>query len=135
MANFLLAYKKTAKMEGGYANDPVDRGGETWRGVARKMWPKWKGWDIVDDHKKRSGFPRHLSTDSELQKHVLSFYKTNFWDAMRGDELLNQGVAESIYDSGVNMGVSQAIKLAQRVLGIPATGRMDKTTLNKLNNK
>ena len=27
---------------------PEDRGGETYRGIARRAWPKWAGWKIVD---------------------------------------------------------------------------------------
>ncbi|RYD50653.1 MAG: hypothetical protein EOP52_13405, partial [Sphingobacteriales bacterium] len=35
MADFLTAYKRTAVAEGGYANDPDDLGGETYKGIAR----------------------------------------------------------------------------------------------------
>ena len=36
MADFRLAYKKIEAAEGGYVNDPDDKGGETYKGISRK---------------------------------------------------------------------------------------------------
>ena len=47
MADFEIAYGETELFEGGYVNDPVDRDGETHRGVARRFHPDWEGWQIV----------------------------------------------------------------------------------------
>ena len=54
MADFDIAYGETELREGGYVNDPVDRGGETHRGVARKFNPDWKGWALVDRLKREN---------------------------------------------------------------------------------
>lgn len=135
MASFILAYKKTAINEGGYANDPDDRGGETWKGIARKFHPKWPGWKIVDGYKGRSNFKSLLARDEQLQKLVYEFYRTEFWNRISGDEINHQLVANSLYDSAVNMGVSQAIKLAQRALKVAETGKMSASLLNQLNNQ
>ena len=43
MANFDEAFALTMKSEGGYANNPNDTGGETYKGVSRKNHPKWNG--------------------------------------------------------------------------------------------
>lgn len=135
MADFLKAYSITAKNEGGYANDPADRGGETWKGVARKAHPNWPGWRIVDSYRNRLGFPKSLYGDALLQRMVHSLYKTSYWDIIRGDEIKDQAAANMIYDSAVNIGTRPAIKLAQRSLALPETGIMNNTTLNKLNNR
>ena len=37
--------------ESGYANVSGDLGGETYRGITRKNFPKWDGWKIVDENK------------------------------------------------------------------------------------
>ena len=37
MAEFETAYYLTNKIEGGYANDQDDKGGETYRGIARNF--------------------------------------------------------------------------------------------------
>ena len=64
MAQFEPAFEKTMKFEGGYANNPADRGGETYRGIARKIWPGWNGWPLVDAAKQKAGFPGNLAACS-----------------------------------------------------------------------
>lgn len=135
MANFIKAYKRTGNFEGKYSNDPADAGGETWKGIARKANPNWKGWDIVDDYRNKPNFPKSLNGVELLESLVKSLYKIKYWDEIRGDYILLQPVADSLYDSAVNMGPGPAIKLAQRALKIKETGKMDDATLNKLNNK
>ena len=46
--SFKKALEHMLKFEGGYANDPNDSGGETFRGVSRRNWPKWPGWPLID---------------------------------------------------------------------------------------
>ncbi len=146
MADFLKAYKKTAKTEGGYVNDSTDRGGETWKGISRKHNSKWKGWAIIDGTKKSIAFPAKPSKKTiEILNGILyknkqlsllekDLYKWKYWDAFRGDEIAIQLVADFIYDSSVNMGPRTAIKLAQRSLDVAETGKVDDYTLNRLNN-
>lgn len=134
MADFKLAYQKTAKNEGGYSNDPTDSGGETWRGIARSKNPKWAGWPIVDSYRNQIEFERFLEQDVLLQKRVLAFYQALYWDAIKGDKINSQDVANSLYDSAVNFGPTVAIKLAQRSLNINETGVVNSAMLDKLNN-
>jgi lysozyme family protein len=151
MADHSLAHKEVMKVEGGYANDPIDNGGETWRGIARKFHPSWLGWRIIDKVKKANpGFTtallnRLLGADKELERLELAFYKVEFWDMIKGDQINDQATATMIYDNAVNVGITPAIRMAQQVafgienetqakaLGV-AYGRMDAITLNKLNN-
>lgn len=122
MADFAAAYAKTMKHEGGYANNPADRGGETYKGIARKHWPGWKGWPIVDWAKSRPGFPRSLSGNGELQRMVEEFYRTVFWTSWM-DAMPSQELAEWYFDKSVNMGMAQATKLIQRAAGTVADGK------------
>ena len=57
MTSFETAYRKTAQIEGGYANNPADNGGETWRSIARKMHSDWERWKVVDQLRHQPGFP------------------------------------------------------------------------------
>src|SRR5690606_35935067 len=113
MANFELAYAKTNANEGGYANDPIDRGGETYKGIARNHWPNWHGWVIIDKIKKLHGtgvakIDRMAAQDSTLQRLVELFFKERFWDVHGLDNILHQRIAEEMYDTGVNMGADIA---------------------------
>lgn len=133
MAKFEEAYNRTSKFEGGYVNDKNDRGGETYKGIARKFHADWKGWSIIDSYKKKPNFPKNLASDSQLPTLVKNLYRKLYWDAVWGDKLLNQKVANDLYDTAVNMGVGISIKLSQRIYKMKETGKMSIELLNKLN--
>jgi lysozyme family protein len=104
MANFTEAFDLTSAHEGGYVDDPTDRGGETYRGISRVHHPSWSGWSKIDVYKGERGFPAMLDTDRSLQNSVKSFYKRKYWDRFLGDQVPDQQVANELYDTGVNMG-------------------------------
>jgi len=52
MADFNQALQMVLQNEGGYVNDPNDPGGETYKGIARKMNSNWIGWQLIDLQKK-----------------------------------------------------------------------------------
>ena len=133
MANFKQALTLLYVNEGRYANDPDDTGGETYMGVARNFWPKWEGWVIIDNYKKNALFPSILDRDQPLQKMVERFYRFNFWDKMVGDDIVNQDVAFSIFDFGVNGGITTSIILAQRVIKVQDDGAMGPKSIQSLN--
>lgn len=147
MADFTKAYNRTGINEGLWSNVIGDAGGETWKGIARNLHPNWEAWTLIDFIKSGLIFPekptkkdidklnKALLANEKLELSVRKFYKNEFWDKTRGDEILIQLIAESIYDSSVNMGYKQAIKLAQRSAALKESGIMDDITLNKLNNK
>lgn len=133
MANFDEAYKRTLKFEGGYVNDPSDRGGETYKGIARKFNAKWRGWDIIDKYKTNPNFPKCLDSDTQLQTLVKQCYRANYWEPLWGDKIQNQAVANDLYDTAVNMGVGISIKLACRQFKLVESTKMTVFLLNKIN--
>ena len=118
MATFEIAYAMTAQNEGGWADNPKDRGGPTWAGIARNMQPSWIGWAIVDRLRKQGNFPACLGKSAELKTAVLSFYKHSFWDALLLDDLQEQRTANELFDTAVNMGTGRAALFFQRVLNV-----------------
>ncbi len=118
MADFTEAYNYTSAHEGGYVNDAVDRGGETYRGISRVHHPSWDGWGKIDALKRKAGFPGLLNSNKALQASVKKFYKKKYWDKFLGDEITDQQVAMELYDTGVNMGVRQAVRFAQNGLNL-----------------
>lgn len=133
MANFEKAIEKMLSHEGGYVNDPSDPGGETYKGVARKMFSKWEGWTTIDIAKRSQNFPKNLDADTNLHQLITQFYKVNFWDKINADDILNEDVAFSIFDFGVNAGVSTSAGLAQKVIETIADGVFGKKSVEKLN--
>lgn len=130
--SFKDAYSITKQQEGGYANDPDDRGGETYAGVARRYHAKWGGWAIVDYYKKQTRTQRELnqalSEDMEMIRLKQEFYKEKFWDPI--DKYpFSQDVKIYLFDYAVNSGHKNAYKALQRALGVKADGVIGKKTL------
>lgn len=101
MANFELASEVTANNEGGYVNDPLDPGGETYEGISRFHNPGWIGWQSIDTVPMAKRNTETLSAMLELKKLVDDFYKKQFWDVNSLDEVCEQSAANAIYDCGV----------------------------------
>ncbi|NBX70342.1 MAG: N-acetylmuramidase [Actinobacteria bacterium] len=125
MADFNAAFQKVLHDEGGFklTDIPGDRGGMTYAGIARNANPDWPGWNLVD----------HKEFGEVLTEMVRKFYKSSFWDRIRGDDLTNQSVAENIFNFGVNTGVGVAVKLAQLIVGAAPDGAIGPATVQKLN--
>jgi lysozyme family protein len=117
MADFEPAVTKTIRREGGdtLTDDPDDPGGLTRYGISKRAHPE------VD--------PRNLSLEG-----AKAIYRKDYWDLCRGDEITSQLKAEVIFDSAVNMGVNQAVRLAQIAMGIEVDGEMGPATIAGLNN-
>lgn len=126
MADFEPSFEKMIKNEGGYVLHTVsgDTGGQTYAGIARNFHSSWKGWEIID---------RGDMDNDALTEMVREFYKENFWDRVKGDDIKQQGIAETIFDFAVNAGVKTAAKLAQLVVGTTPDGKIGKRSLEQLN--
>ena len=133
MANLKISLLKTLSHEGVWSNDPDDSGGRTYKGIAEASNPKWSGWKIIDLNIDDKNFPKCLESNVSLQNAVEECYRTNYWNKISGDKILNQKIADNLFDTAVNMGPSTAIKLEQRAIKCKETGYMDNTTLNILN--
>ncbi len=123
--HFESAFNKTMVNEGGFVlhKNEGDRGGWTYAGIAENFWPNWPGWPIV----------RQSQTDPRLTPMVKEFYKTNFWDKMRLDEVENETVSYNMFDFGMNAGHIVAVKLAQAAVGAVTDGIIGPNTIGKLN--
>lgn len=115
MADFKPAYEKTSIWEGGYVNDIRDTGGETYCGISRNNFPDWLGWAEIDRIKRTRAVSKNEKF-KELEALVEMFYKSFFWNKIRGDEIAGQKVAESVFDFSVNSGLGQSALITQRIL-------------------
>ncbi len=138
MAEFKPAYLLERKHEGYYVNNPNDKGGETYAGVARNIYPNWNGWPILDAHKATIG--RALKTNEQvpnMEPFVEAFYRS-LWDQKNFGAIQNQDVANIVYDFFINSG-SSGIRKTQEVLrdsfqqAIVVDGVFGADTLAKIN--
>jgi len=116
---FEKLFKEVMAMEGGYADVSEDAGGETYKGIARNFHPTWTGWGIIDIEKEGGGnFAGRLDASVDLYLMVKDFYKINFWDRFRGDDisLKSLPVAAEMFDIAVNMGCRRAGEFLQKAL-------------------
>lgn len=120
MADFDRAYQKTMVVEGGYANDPEDAGGETYRGISRRFHPTWSGWAIIDAEKLAglNGMEKRLAENRLLNIAVWQFYREMFWNRFNGDSIPLQSIAEELFDTAVNMDVTRAVEFLQEALNL-----------------
>ena len=126
MAEFLASQPYVLLNEGGYTTLDLD----TYRGIARRFFPNWEGWKMIDYLKPLA--QGAVIQNAELDSLVNMFYKANFWDKLLGDGIDSQPVATYCYDWFVNAG-HNAIKKIQAVLGVAADGVFGGKTLKALN--
>lgn len=115
--DFNKAYQQIKKFEGGYVNDPFDRGGETYSGISRVSFPKWRGWSVIDKIKSVNKI-KYNSKFPELDAEVTHFYKLHFWDINKLDRIGFQELAEKMFNIGVNMGSGTAVILFKQSLNL-----------------
>lgn len=124
MADAKLIIPFIRKWEGGYANDPDDKGGCTMMGVTIKTYQKYFGKDKTCEDLKNI-------TDEEW----LEIFKKGYWDCWKADQIENQSIALLVVDCGWGSGPVTAIKKVQECLGCKADGKVGPKTLAALNNK
>lgn len=121
MADFNLYAPKLRKLEGGFVNDPSDKGGATMAGVTLNTYRRYYG---------ESKTVNDLKNISNAEwNHIM---KTGYWDMVRGDEIRNQSIAEIFADWAVNSGPA-GIRAFQRAQAIKADGVVGPKTINILN--
>lgn len=100
MADFLRALAWTLGHEGGWSDDEADKGGATNYGITIAT-ARRHGIGSVEDLKA-------ITADK-----VAQIYRADYWNY---DGIRNDRVAAKLFDMGVNMGPSRAIKYCQTAL-------------------
>lgn len=120
LAKFILSF------EGGYVNDPKDRGGATNMGVTIATW-KAQGYDKNGDGKIDVKDLRLISVAD-----AINIMRKNYWNRWKADQINNQSLANTLVDwvwgSGKN-----GIVIPQQMLGVTADGIVGPNTIKALN--
>lgn len=115
-----------AKWEGGFVNDPIDKGGATNMGVTVGAW-KQLGYDKNGDGLINNADMKLLSKDD------FKFVLRKYWDKWQADKIKNQSIANILVDWYWGSG-KWGIVIPQRdILGVPADGLVGEKTIAKLN--
>lgn len=108
--------------EGGFVNDPNDRGGATNKGVTIATYRHVFGKDkTVADLKN--------ITDKEWDM----VYRSQYWYQMRADDIADQSIANLMVDFAWTSGVARASKYLQRAVGAKQDGIVGAKTLHAVN--
>ena len=91
--------------EGGYVNNPADKGGPT-------------NWGITQAVARSHGYTGDMKNLTRAQ--ALQILEADYWTGPRFDQvsLLSPQIAAELCDTGVNMGPSVAVKFLQRSLNV-----------------
>lgn len=111
--------------------------GYTFMGIYQKAHPNLVMWKQIDEtvkrHKKLSDASIELYSNKVLLEEVKMFYKKNFWDRMRLDDITDQHKANEMFVFGVNAGCGRSVRLAQLVVGTVADGLIGPKTIAAIN--
>lgn len=133
----LLMSLEFSRPENALHKNPTENG-LTFMGIYEVANPGWQGWGQVraainayGDLEKASVA---LFNDDALIEKVKIFYKKEFWDKMRLDEVDSELKACELFVFGVNVDTVPAVRVLQRLLGVVVDGIMGIQTLKALNN-
>lgn len=108
---FTQALTFTLKWEGGYANNPNDPGGETMKGITKKVYDVWRI---------KHGLPTRNVREIETTE-LHSIYYNSYW-LKASCHKMPLPLAVAVFDCAVNMGTSRAIRHLQRILCVHDDG-------------
>lgn len=103
MSNFDDAFQYVLGDEGGYTNDPHDRGGPTNWGITQSDLAQWR---------RRPVSAADVKAMPKLEAKAI--YKARYWDTLSLDQIVDGKRSCAIFDIGVVRGIMNGAKTAQR---------------------
>lgn len=110
------------KFEGGFVNDPVDKGGATNKGVTIATFRQFYG---------QNATVADLKAISDEQ--WLNIFKSGYWNPWKADFMREQSVANIVVDWAWASGTKTSIRQVQKILGVTADGIVGSQTLCAIN--
>lgn len=117
MSGFAQALPIVLRREGGYVNDPVDRGGATNFGVTQGTYDAWR--------RRQGAGPRPVTMIEQAEVDAIYY---EYWVDAKCDALPWPASAAQ-FDAAVNHGPRAAARLLQRALNVKADGIVGPVTL------
>lgn len=113
--------------------------GYTFMGIYQAANPSLKLWGLVAEALKANDGDIHKASE-ELYSNpiargmVQNVYKVSYWDKAKLDNVNSQIIAEELFVFGVNAGMRNAIRKAQKLIGAVPDGIVGSQTIKALNN-
>lgn len=125
MADYKKLISFIKKWEGGWVNDPHDKGGATMSGITMVTY---------EAYCKKKGYPKPTI---EKLKNIPDdqwndIFKSMYWDRCNADKIENQSVANAVVDWYWNSGI-YGIRIPQRILGLREDGIIGTQTIAAIN--
>jgi len=123
MADYTKLVPIIKHWEGGYVNDPTDRGGATNKGVTLSTYRAFYG-------RNKTAADLKNITDSQWSY----IFKKGYWDPMGGDYINNQSIADLLADFAWGSGPGTAARHIQTLVGVNVDGKVGPKTIAAINN-
>lgn len=125
MADYKKLIPFILRWEGGFANDPVDRGGATMKGITIGTFTVYRN---------TKGNPEPTVTDLKniSDQEWEDVFKSLFWDRWHADNIKTQSIANILVDWVWASG-KYGITIPQRILGVTQDGVVGPKTIEALN--
>lgn len=122
MSDFNEAMKVLLNHEGGYVDNPDDKGGPTNRGITQK------------DLSQYLGRPASIEDLQMLSiNQTMDIYKKNYWVPLSLDQINKPKIATVIFDLSILTGMRTVVRLLQDILKLTPDGIIGKDTIKALN--
>ena len=125
MADYKKLIPHILKWEGGWANDPDDKGGPTMKGITLNTY-------TIYCKNRGKGTPTQAQLKNISQAEWEDVFKSMFWDKWQADKINNQSIANLVVDWLWASG-QWGIKYPQSVLGVKVDGQVGPKTLAAIN--
>lgn len=113
MSGFYQALPIVLKMEGGYVDDPDDRGGATNYGITQNTYDVWNG------SRNQTKRPVREITKDEVEQ----IYHERYWLEGKCDAI-PWPLSAAHFDACVNHGVHRAARMIQEAAGVATDGKL-----------
>lgn len=103
--SFEGSFNRVVVVEGGYSNNPADSGGKTMYGITEQV-------------ARANGYTGPM--DQMPLDNAKLIYRVQYWNILKLPDInnLSEGIADKLFDIGVNCGVGLAGQFLQRTLNV-----------------
>lgn len=126
MADYKKLIPHVLKWEGGWSNNPSDKGGPTMKGITLATYTAYC-------KKKGKGLPTQAQLKAISQNEWEEIFKTMYWDRWQADKIQSQSIANLLVDWLWTSG-TYGIKYPQQVLDVTIDGLVGPKTISAINN-